>query len=91
MSDIHPYFPEKWPKMNHPREFCMAKLVVISKVSHMRVTVETYEGMIRAVRCQKPPGLIITEPYQIKISTTGGPITDNIATELNAMEHPEER
>ena len=89
LNDIHPYFPEEWPKMAHPERFRIATLSLKSKGGQTRVYVESYLGRIRAVHCRKSPLEIIKVPYTLKVISTGGVPKDEIAREINVEEHPD--
>jgi hypothetical protein len=87
MNDIYPYDPEDWPRMDHPEEHNIATLLVSSESGSTRVYVESFTGLIRAVRCKKPPKPIIALPYKIKLISTGGQANNDIAREINDSEH----
>jgi hypothetical protein len=87
LNDIHPYFPEEWPKMAHPERFRIATLSLKSKGGETRVYVESYLGRIRAVHCRKSPREIIKYPYTLRVVSTGGVPNDEIARELDSSEH----
>jgi hypothetical protein len=89
LNEIHPYFPEDWPKMNHPERYRIATLSLKSNGGQTRLYVESYKGRIRAIHFRKPPSEIIKYPYFLEVLSTGGTPKDEIQRELNASEHPD--
>lgn len=89
LNDIHPYFPEEWPKMDHPERYRIATLSLKSKGGQTRVFVESFKGRIRAIHFRKSPREIIKYPYILKVLSTGGVPKDENQHEIDALEHPE--
>lgn len=70
-----------------PPDYRLAKLRLKNGRSRVYVSVETFEGLVRALRFSKPPKDVVSGDFEISVLAFGGRNDDRIARGIDYEEH----
>ena len=87
MNDIYFYFPERVEKLDLPPDYRLAKLRLKNGRRRVDVSVETYEGLVRALRFSRPPKPVVSGDFTISVLARGGRNDDRMAQAIGFEEH----
>jgi hypothetical protein len=87
MNDIYFYFPERVEKLDLPPDYRLAKLRLKNGRHRVDVSVETYEGLVRALRFSRPPKAVVSGDFTISVLARGGRNDDRMARAIDFEEH----
>jgi hypothetical protein len=87
MNDIYFYFPERVEKLDLPPDYRLAKLRLKNGRHRVDVSVETFEGLVRALQFSKPPKPVVSGDFTISVLARGGRNDDRIARAIDFEEH----
>jgi len=87
MNDIYFYFPERVEKLDLPPDYRLAKLRLKNGRHRVDVSVETYEGLVRALRFSRPPKQVVSGDFTISVLARGGRNDDRMARAIDFEEH----
>jgi hypothetical protein len=87
MNDIYFYFPERVEKLDLPPDYRLAKLRLKNGRHRVDVSVETYKGLVRALRFSKPPKPVVSGDFTISVLARGGRNDDRMARAIDFEEH----
>jgi len=87
MNDIYFYFPERVEKLDLPPDYRLAMLRLKNGRRRVDVSVETYEGLVRALRFSRPPKLVVSGDFAISVLARGGRNDDRMARAIVFEEH----